>query len=318
MNCHNNHILMKETYFMPTENSMKSITHNKVKNTGIIFELLARQLTSDILNGIAESKCLAIIQEHFRPSSEIGKELALYRAFFNTTSLSETKALKFIDLIIEQRKRLNEKKLNREKYELIKDIKENYQLDAFLSSKIPNYKVYASIYKTFLSEMAIDIDFSDITDITNCRFTIAEHLSQTAKRDDKDEKNADSINNTIFEEYRQLDPEVRNYAYTILLKRFNEKYNNLSESQKLLLKNYITASPASNVLREYVNTEVPKVKDTLTVSLKKVNDKVTQIKLNEAIAQLDNITHGKVVKDNHITSLMIAYQLINEINELEN
>jgi len=127
---------------------MKKIKHSKFKNTGFIFELLVRQITSEIMSS-NKSVAEKILKEHFNGKKELSKELKLYQYLINERYNSESKAEQFINTILEARKRLDEKKLTREKYNLIKEIKETYNLDEFIKSSISNYKTLASIYKIF-------------------------------------------------------------------------------------------------------------------------------------------------------------------------
>ncbi len=86
---------------------MKRIKHSKVKNTGIIFELLVRQVASDTMNN-KNSKALRVIKKHFKSNSELAKELKLYRTVAQEKFLSESKAVDLIDAVIRSRKQLNE------------------------------------------------------------------------------------------------------------------------------------------------------------------------------------------------------------------
>jgi len=129
---------------------MKSnVRHNKIRNTGILFELLVRKITSDALENRKSDTAIKLMREYFNSKTELGKELILYRSFFNVQNLSEEKAFQLVGLISEQRKRLNENMLSTQKYNLIKEIKKFYDLKEFLDARIPSYKVYASIYKMF-------------------------------------------------------------------------------------------------------------------------------------------------------------------------
>ena len=74
-----------------------SIKHSKYKNTGILFELLTRQITSDILSGKRTPKAIPILEKYFNKNEELGKELILYLSFFNGKRLSETNALDYIN-----------------------------------------------------------------------------------------------------------------------------------------------------------------------------------------------------------------------------
>ena len=103
-----------------------SIKHSKYKNTGILFELLTRQITSDILSGKQGPRAIPILEKYFNRNEELGKELVLYLSFFNGKKLSETKSLDYINIVVDQRKKLDNRKLKLEKYNLVKEIKENY------------------------------------------------------------------------------------------------------------------------------------------------------------------------------------------------
>ena len=67
-----------------------NIKHSKYKNTGILFELLVRQTTSDLLNN-QDSKAVKILKKYFT-NTELGKEYGLYSAFSTSPKLSEGKA----------------------------------------------------------------------------------------------------------------------------------------------------------------------------------------------------------------------------------
>ena len=284
----------------------RRVQHSKHKNTGILFELLARQVTADTLNGRENSPAIQIIREYLRPNTELGKELVLYRTLMEATNLSEARALKLIDLVLEQRRKLNTKKLNEQKYNLVKAVKDKYPLKDFLSSKIPQYKEYASIYKTFLSEQHPDkIDVTDISSIASARFTVVEHLTHKTS-------NAES-RKTLPESLKGQQEDLRLLTYKILVDKFNEKYKNLNEQQKVLLREYINNVSNTNSLREHINAEVPKVKRELSRRLNAIDDKVTRIKIMEVINQLDSVKKGSTVRDNQVTALMIAYQLVKEI-----
>ncbi len=287
-----------------------NVQHRKHKNTGILFELLVRQVTVDTFTGEDDSPALRLVREYFKQSTELGKELMLYRTLLECTNLSETRADRAIELVIKQRKKLNNHRLNEMKYHLVREIKELYPLKDFLSAKIPNYKVYASIYKLFMSETSPQkIEIRDVGDLAKSRFTLMEHMTASPKEQKRE---------TALEElFRSQTEDLRLLTYKILVDKFNEKYGEgLNENQKELIRKYINNVSNTNSLREHINDEVPKVKDALESRIHRVDDKVTKIKLKEVVAQLDGITSGRVVKDSQVTALMIAYQMIREIDNL--
>ena len=229
---------------------MKKIKHSKFKNTGFIFELLVRQITSEIMsasNSVAEK----ILKEHFNSKKELSKELKLYQYLINEKYNSESKAEQFINTILEARKRLDEKKLTKEKYNLIKEIKETYNLDEFIKSPISHYKTLASIYKIF--ETVITDEQYDPTDVVSSRFTIAENIINSSIQN-KETK----VKDAVLEEYRKQDDDLRAVSYKLLVESFNSKYKNLNDDQKALLREYINNINNTGKLNEYVSNEVSK------------------------------------------------------------
>ena len=286
---------------------MKKIKHSKFKNTGFIFELLVRQITSEIMSSnksIAEK----ILKEHFNAKQELSKELKLYQYLINEKYNSEAKAEKFIDTILEARKRLDEKKLTKEKYNLIKEIKETYNLDEFIKYSISNYKTLASIYKIF-ETITTDTQY-DPTDIVSSRFTITENIINSSIQN-KDVK----IKDAVLEEYRKQDEDLRAVSYKLLVESFNNKYKNLTNEQKSLLREYINNINNTGKLIEYVSNEVTNLVNSLKEVGSKINDKVTQIKLAETISNIKKIKSVKKIKEQHLSALMMTYELLSELKQ---
>ena len=284
----------------------RKLKHSKIKNTSILFELLTRQITADVLAG-KSTKSVGILKKYFNENTELGKELELYKLLSEKNYTSEAKATDLLNVVIKQRQKLSNSNLRREKYNLISSIKENYSVDDFFSGRIPNYRLLASIYNVFQSETTNKKFKAD--HIVNSKFTVLENITHK-KIDDK------QIKAKVLKEYNKEDKDLRLLAYQILVDKFNSKYKNLNESQKKLLKNYINNISNTNSLREYVDIEVTKIKKQLEKHLPKVNDKITSIKLTEAIAQVENLTKGKIVNEKQVLTLMRYYELIKEISNV--
>ena len=288
---------------------MKQIKHSKFRNTGFLFELLVRQVTSDILNnrkGIAEG----LLKKYFNSKTELSNELKLYQFIVSEKYNSENRAEKFVDAVIDSRAKLDEKKILKEKYNLIKEIKDNYSIDEFLRSQIPNYKVLASVYKIFEYKVNIDQNY-DPKDFINTKYALVEHLTGKAN-------NTKAITeSTIETQLKKEDEEIRLLTYNVLIENFNKKYTNLNEQQKGLLKEYINSFTNSDNLKKYVVNEVKVlVKDFKQIG-SKITDKVTKIKLAETINQLSKIVSSSKIKDNHITSLIMCYELQKELKDVK-
>jgi hypothetical protein len=285
---------------------MKRVKHSKFKNTGILFELLVRQITLEVLNGDTTEKAKKIVSEFFSPKTELNKELRLYELLIKEKYSSESRAEKFIDTVNEAHNRIDQKQLQREKYNLIKKINESFNMDEFLSSPISNYRVLASIYKIFESKRMKDYD---VKDVFNSKITLIESITSKPSTLSSKKSNA----NQIVESYKKQDKDLRLLTYKILVETFNKKYSKLDENQKNLLREYINNLSNTTGFKSYVEKEIPSIVSELKTLSKGIKDKVTKIKLAETVSVLAKTKIGKVVSDNHVSSLMMSYELIKEL-----
>jgi hypothetical protein len=283
---------------------MKKIKHSKYKNTGILFELLVRQITLEVLNGDKNEHAKHIVAKYFSPSTELNKELRLYELLqkekYNTTE----KAEKFVDAVLIARTRINESKLLTEKYNLVKAITEKFDITQFLSSPVSNYKVLASIYKMFESSNSE----YDVKDIFDSKQTLVENIATKQSI-----KSVDSDNIKLIESYKKQEKDLRLLTYKILVETFNKKYTNLDDKQKGLLKEYINNISNTTKFKDYISSEIPKIVSELKKINSKINDTVTKIKLSETISVLEKMKIVKNVNDNQVSAIMLSYELIKEL-----
>lgn len=284
---------------------MRKIKHSKFKNTGFLFELLTRQITLEILNG-QEEKSKGIIKEFYGNGTELSKELRLFNLLINEKYNTENKAEKFIDAILEAHTKLNQSKLSREKYNLVKTIKENFDIDNFLSSPVTNYKILASIHKLFEAKK---MDVLDVKDVFNSKLTLVEHISnspisQSAKED------------KLVEDFRKQEKDLRLLTYKILVENFNKKYTTLNDDQKSLLREYINNVTNTSKFSEYFENQLIKTITELHSLYKGMDDKITKIKLRETINVLKKQKIGKKITDEQVSALMMSYELVKEINNV--
>jgi hypothetical protein len=284
---------------------MKKIKHSKFKNTGVLFELLVRQITLEVLNGDKTENAKKIVKEFFAPNTELNKELRLYDILLKEKYNSETKADRLVETVCDAHAKLNQNTLSKEKFNLIKEISAKFQIEQFLSSPISNYKVLASIYKVFESKRA---EGYDIKDIFNSKITLIENI--TSKPAIKTQPTEDK---KLIETYKQQDKDLRLLTYKILVETFNKKYTNLDDSQKNLLKEYINNISNTTKFIDYVGKELPNIISELNGIKSKLKDKVTQIKLSETISVLEKMKIGKTVSDGQVSSIMLSYELIKEL-----
>jgi len=282
----------------------QQIKHSKIKNTGLLYEILTRQVTADILDG-RESKSVNLLKKYFNENTALGKEKELYDIILTNSYKDERRAEKLLEAVVKTRQRLSNQDLKKEKYNLIKEISETFSAKDFFNTRVSNYKTLASIYKLFLVETT-SIDFNP-KQVVDTRYTILEGITSRPIK-----KKPSRISETLRKEER----DTQLLSYEILVDKFNKKYTNLSESQKSLLREYINNISNSNSFGEFINEEIIKVVNELKPLLKKVNDKVVRIKLTEAINQAKNFTTKSFVRDNQVITLMRYYELIKEVNDV--
>lgn len=228
----------------------------------------------------------------------------MYRVLTTENYKSESKANHLVDAVMSARQKLNNSQLKREKYNLIKKIKENYNVNDFFMARIPNYKVNASIFKLFNS----NYDNNPASKTENL-FTVVEHITRKTISSAKKKK-------AITEGYKKQEKDLRLLAYGILVEKFNKKYSTLSKSQRKLLREYINNISNTNSLKEFIESETAKVKKQLQSFLPTVDDKVTKIKLNEAVNQANTLMKGRIVEDKQVVTLMRYYQLVKELENV--
>jgi hypothetical protein len=277
------------------------IKHSKYKNTGILFELLTRQITSETIKG-ETPKAINILRKFFGKNTQLLKEYQIYNTLLNQKYKDTNKATILLETCLETHKEINKSILRREKFNLVKEIKKHYNSEDFFNAQIDNYKILASTY-TILENQANPII------LTNSKVTLVEHITGNSfPNKPKTEM--------VMEEYEKFDKSTRLLTYKILLEKFNEKYTDLSNNQKILLKEYVYNVSNSPKLKAFVNEEIVSVKSQLSYLVNKIVDPVVKIKINEIANLIQPLCKKSSVHDDNIINLLNYYELINELNNI--
>ena len=277
------------------------VKHSKYKNTGILFELLTRQLTSDTIAG-NQPKSLSFLKKHFNSKTELLKEYKIYHTLATKKYSKDSQATMLIEELIKAHERLNKSQLRREKYNLIKEIKDTYNVNNFFKAKITDYKVMASIFNLLENRKATPIS------IVNSKVTLLEHITE--------KKQNTSKKDTVLENFNKQDSDTRLLTYKVLLEKFNDKYSDLQDNQKTLLKEYVNSVSNSPSLKSYINQEIKEVKKDLTKFSKKVEDKAVVVKLNETKGMIKPLCKKSSVHDDNVINLLNYYELVNELKTI--
>ena len=277
------------------------VKHSKYKNTGILFELLTRQLTSDTITG-NQSKSLSFLKKHFNSKTELLKEYKIYHTLATKKFEKDSQATMLIEELVKAHGRLNKSQLRREKYNLIKEIKETYNVNDFFKAKITDYKVMASIFNLLENKKATALS------IVNSKVTLLEHITKNKSKNNKKD--------VVLENFSKQDQDTRLLTYKVLLEKFNNKYSSLQDNQKTLLKEYVNSVTNSPALKSYINQEIKEVKKDLTKFSKKVEDKAVAIKLNETKGMIKPLCKKTSVNDDNVINLLNYYELVNELKTI--
>ena len=286
----------------------KKLRHSKFRNTGILFELLTRQVTADIIAGKDDSEAKELLFKYFRENTELGKEWRLYNFLLTEKIKDDTQAERFISVITEARKKMSNVRLLREKFDLIKEIKDLYPIEEFLKANIKNYRALASIYKLFEDAASKDEKF-DVREIYQAKTCIVEHIVDRQKKPLSEAED-------LLKFYEEQNEEIRLLSYRMLVEGMNKKYRDLDESQKLVLREYINNVSNTNNLGSFIMERVQDIKQQLAEVVEKVSDSdVVRIKINEVVHQLDKIKPTKVVKDSQVAVVLLGYELVKEVRK---
>tara|TARA_R110002012_G_scaffold116007_2_gene263386 strand:+ start:1023 stop:1880 length:858 start_codon:yes stop_codon:yes gene_type:complete len=280
------------------------IKHSKFRNTGILFEVIVRKITSETLSG-KDSPAINILKSHF-VNTELGKEYKLYETIFKSKNLDSTRASTVLDTILESSKRLNRTRIRKEKYNLIKELKAHYNVEDLFKTKLNDYKAQASLYtllETYNTEKLIDPN-----QIIDNKVTLLEYL--TSK-----DINRDNVKEDVIEEFKSQDKDIRTLTYYVLLEKFNDKYSTLNPRQKNILKEFIESVDNTPSLKEFYNKEVLFIKESIKSQIAKTESKVIKIKLNEVNSLISELNKKTTIKSDHLVDLLQYHSLIEELTK---
>ena len=282
------------------------IKHNKFKNSGLLFELLVRQITADTLSS-KESPAVNILKKFF-VKTELGKEYKLYDTVLKQSQITETKANIIIDEVLKASRKLNRTTLRKEKYNLISEIKKHYNLDEFFKTKLPNYKNQAALYT--LIEIYNSQELTNPDQIITNKMTLLESLTTQPIKEKE-------VRDNVIEEFKKYDKDLRLLTYQVLLEKFNGKYGSLNDNQKIVLREFINSVDNNARLRDFYNTKIIEVKSQLSKLTKSISDKVTQIKLNEVISLINEVDKTSKISNDDVVNLLQYYSLIEELKTVK-
>lgn len=279
------------------------VKHSKYKNTGLIFELLVKQIASDTLSK-KDSPAVSILKKFYAGKSSLAKEYKLYEFISKNNNVTPLRAEAILSTITEISRKLDQAAIKKQKYELIAEIKTHYNIDEFFAIQVRDYKALAALY--CLLETQNNAENVDPSSLIENKTTILEHLTSKTQ-------NEEDVKDTLIEEYSKYDKDLRLLTFKILLEKFNDNYKDLLPEQKNILKEFITSVNSTTRLRTIVNEELEKIAQKVGKLSQKVSDQVIKIKLEEVKKAIKPVSNKEKIGDTHLVNLMQYYELVHEL-----
>ena len=268
--------------------------HNKKRNTAFLYEILVRETTKAVISKNTARKELAtrIIKENFKKNSALYKELQLYKAILDTTSLDDRTSERLLNEVKVSRGKIDNKNLFNEQTNLIQKINKNLGPDIF-SNFLPNYKSMATVSQLFS-------DSINVKDRVMLEQLILKNLQS---EDIQEEEKLEYIDNLVFKTF---------------VEKFNDAYGEkLTEQQKSLVINYVFSFTDNAVgLKSYLNEEIGRLKEEVNASLQHEDiqaDEHMIEKTNNVIKFLESLSKRKTTEDD-IQKILKIRTLVQEVS----
>lgn len=275
--------------------------HNKKRNVGIIYELLLKYISKNILEGnkVEAKKATRIVESRFKKGTELYKEFRLYNALASTKiTNTHTIASILTEAKNAARNRINEKKLEKEKSNLIRDI--NYNLEkSFYFQNVDNYRELGTINLAINEWRKAN---PDIKKLVNFETQIAERMFE------KEE-------NVLVKE--NLDS---SHSDRLVLKLMTEKFNkfygeNLSKEQRKIVENYVFYSGNSKEkLKNFFKSKKQESLDLLEDFEIKSENKYLLEKVDNVKTKIRDLNESNI-DDETVVKFLILSKMINEIKK---
>ena len=252
--------------------------HNKKYNIGVIFELLTKQVATGVINEQPEvsKKASTLINKYFSMDGLLHEELLLFNILLYNQADSHRVASKLLEGTLISSQAMEESELIKVIETLIKEISEVFDEQTFFKTKIPNYKVYASIQQ--LLDLSRKKQSSrKITEKIILEETVIDHL----------------LNNTEVqrakEQYEKNNKQsVDGFTMKLVLEKFNQKYDGqFNSEQKALLRSFINSDLKN--FETSAEKEIHRVDDVLEKAIVECQDSLLRIKLQDAKKILNEI-----------------------------
>jgi hypothetical protein len=225
--------------------------------------------------------------------TELAKDLSSYQALRERTK-NRSVANSLIEEVSTLRKTIDKKKLFNEQTMILSEINRNLPSEVF-NNFVSDYRHIGNIYLYFSG--AADMPIKQ-------RVSLREAI-------------INDISNPEAKKSNTLEP-VDSITYSIMIRKFNEKYsNNLNEHQKALIRTYLCSDKDDTEFKVYLNEELGRLKGILSTQLQTnkniIEDSVMVENGKKIMGILENI-HINNYTDDMVQSVMKIQKLVEEMD----
>lgn len=275
--------------------------HNKKRNTALVYEFLVRRLGMTLVDKDADSylKTVGIVKRYFSPGQPLTLEKEIYDVVTSARGVSPAHARALLDEAKIQIQKLDHRKIDIKKSNLIKEVHYAFGQDFFDIHRIPQYRLLASV------SMLLE-NYKRPGTITESaqRLQLEENLVSymTSKQPSQTEQRLEKVDTLVA---------------TLAMKKFEERYSGtLNEGQKKTLRKFMNFSMTGN--REQFDREMNEEKRVLLDCMKShrddscfSSDNVMLERMNEAIEKLSSL--DDLVSESSVEEILLFHRLREEL-----
>jgi len=219
--------------------------HNKKRNTAFLYEILVREAAKTVMSKDFKRKAqiISLMREHFSQSTELAKEMELYKTLHRSKGMDPYTGEKLIQEVKKEHEKLDKDKIFFEQSALISKINKTLSKKVF-SNFVPNYKSFATISQIFNADVSAK----------NRVLLETKVLKRIVNEERKEETKVKPISKL---------------AFNVFVKKFNKTYGEgLLKEQKDLLNNYIMSFSDNGLgLKVFLTKEIDRLREGIQKSL---------------------------------------------------
>lgn len=263
-------------------------SHNKKRNTALIYEMLVREITRAMMNEnkSKQADITRMFKKYFNKSTILAEEYAIYKSLNDSRDLNPNVFAKILVEAKRQYSNIDKKAVFVEQTKLISEI---------------NKLIGHQFWKNFVGD-----------------YQWTATVQQTIAQDNPPKKQImlEAKMMEIFPVSQQGKkfPKVNNLAISTFIKRFNDTYEGtLTESQSLLINKYILSAADEGLeFRACLYEEIENTKSDLLATAEKIKNKKLVGRIHDVVYKLESYKE-KRINESTLLEVLNVQKLVKEL-----